>query len=92
MNYLELKAMRKKYTDNAANICLALSFFYMMAIVVITLIVSISNPVLASGLAIIVSTVIFILMTLVALCAIRMALYLTDEMKKAWVKETGIPY
>ena len=92
MNYLELKAMRKKYNDNAANTCLALSFFYMMAIVVITFTAGIFNPFLAQGFVIIVSTVIFILMTLVALCAIRMALYLTDEMKKAWVKETGIPY
>lgn len=92
MSYLELKAMRKKYSDNAANTCLAICLFYIMAIVVVTFTASIFNPVFAQGFVLIVSTVIFILLTLIVLCAIRISLYLTDEMKKAWVKETGIPY
>ena len=78
MNYLELKEMRKKYNGNAVmTIC---------GICILFLIVAFSNPFLAPELVLVMSIVFHANIVLIILCALKIYLYLTDEMKKARMK------
>ena len=83
MTYLELMNMRKKYCDNAATACLGIFSFYFIA----TAILSFAIPPIPSFifLELVVVGLIFILtsIALLFLCALRIYLYLGDEMKKA---------
>ena len=80
MNYIELKDLRKKYKGNAVMTIFGICIFF--------LIVAFSNPFLAPELVLVMSIVFHANIVLIILCALRIYLYLTDEMKEAWRKES----
>lgn len=90
MTYLELMEMRKKYIGNAMITALGVCIFFLIVNLIVSLGVAFFNPFLAVKLADVMTIVVLASIVPVIPCAIRIYLYLTDEMKKARMKEAGI--
>lgn len=82
MTYPDMMKMRENYCENAVNILVIIGLFYLITILILVLGVGILNPSLTDELIKVMSITGLGLIVPVIFSGIRMALYLTDEMKK----------
>ena len=89
MTYLELMEMREKYNDNAMTFVFSIICF-LIVIMMVTLLFTFSHPFFATKFILMMFIIALTPLAPITLCAIKMYLYLTGEMKEAWEKEMGM--
>lgn len=87
MTYLEIMRLRENYCDHALIAILSILFYTFIALIICWGI-AFFNPVIAAKLIIVISIVLITNTIPILLCGTRIYLYLSDEMKKIWMKGT----
>ena len=82
--------MHEKYNNNALKACWTISAFYIIITLIIGSIVRSSNLLFATDIIFIITIVVMGLIVPIILCALKIYLYLTDEMKQARIEERSV--